>query len=60
MAKGKLGDQSGIIFFKNCFTRGGETRRIGDHIDLWKNGSVTVNGFDDPSNNAEQVWFWKL
>ena len=59
-AKEKLASQSGIIFFKNCFTRAGEHRRIGDHIDLWKNGSVTPIGYDDPRNHAEAVWFWKL
>lgn len=57
-AKTKHKDDTGIMFFKNCFTRGGETRAAGDHIDLWNKGST--KGFQDGENNSEEVWFWKL
>ena len=50
--------KNGVIFFKDCFTRSGSTVSLGDHIDLWKS-SVTKT-FNDPQNNAEQVWFWEL
>ncbi len=59
-AKGKLDIQSkkGIIFFKDCFTRSGETTQRGDHIDLWHKG--IVKGYTDPANKASQIWFWEL
>ena len=58
--KGKKDIQSkkGIIFFKDCFIRSGETARRGDHIDLWYNG--LTKGFTDPANHASQIWFWEL
>ena len=49
--------KNGIIFFKDCFTRAGETRAVGDHIDLWKAG-VTKTG--EYSRQSAQVWFWEL
>lgn len=59
-AKAKLavGEDTGIIFFKDCFTRAGEKRAVGDHIDLWNKGLVQT--YSDPSNKAAQVWFWAL
>jgi hypothetical protein len=57
-AKIALSAKTGIIFFKDCFTRAGETKRRGDHIDLWNKG--TTKTYDDPSNNSAQVWFWEL
>ena len=57
-AKARLADRQGIIFFKNCFTRPGQRRQLGDHIDLWDKGDT--KGFDDPENKAQQVWFWDL
>lgn len=57
-AKLALAEQNGIIFFKDCFTRSGETRASGDHIDLWKR-SLT-KGYNDPGNKSAQVWFWEL
>ena len=57
-AKVAIRAKNGIIFFRNCFTRPGQTRSIGDHIDLWR-ASVTKT-FNDPQNNSEQVWFWEL
>jgi hypothetical protein len=56
--KTKLKDAKGILFFKNCFTRDGETVRAGDHIDLWNAG--TTQTYDDPNNNSQQLWFWAL
>lgn len=57
-AKEELKGKTGIIFFKDCFTRDGETRAVGDHIDLWQRG--TTKTYDDPRNNSQQVWFWEL
>ena len=57
-AKSRLANKQGIIFFKNCFTRAGQARRLGDHIDLWDKG--TTRGFSDRDNDAAQVWFWDL
>ncbi len=57
-AKTELVNKTGIIFFKDCFIRKGESRRIGDHIDLWNYG--LAKSFDDPANYAAQIWFWEL
>lgn len=57
-AKADLASKQGIIFFKDCFTREGETTRRGDHIDLWNMGITKTYG--DPGNLAAQVWFWEL
>jgi len=57
-AKNRLSDRQGIIFYKNCFTRDGENRAVGDHIDVWyKDFTMTWN---DPNENAQQVWFWDI
>lgn len=56
--KNAIKGKNGVIFFKDCFTRPGETRSRGDHIDLWKS-SVTKT-FGDPQNNSAQLWFWEL
>lgn len=57
-AKTRLRPKTGIIFFKDCFTRGGETQRRGDHIDLWNRGLTKT--YSDPGNKAAQIWFWEL
>jgi hypothetical protein len=57
-AKVALAGKNGIIFFKDCFTREGETARRGDHIDLWRLGVTKT--YSDPANNSAQVWFWEL
>lgn len=57
-AKIDLAEKTGIIFFKDCFTRAGETRQAGDHIDLWNKGFT--KSYDDPQNKSAQVWFWEL
>jgi len=57
-AKQALQSKTGIIFFKDCFTRQGESKKQGDHIDLWNRGLTKT--YDDPGNKSEQVWFWEL
>ena len=57
-AKIDMASKTGIMFFKDCFTRTGETTAIGDHIDLWNAGSTKT--YDDPGNKSKQVWFWEL
>ena len=57
-AKEDLNSKQGIIFFKDCFTREGETVRRGDHIDLWNKGITKT--YSDPDNLSAQVWFWDL
>ncbi|BAP42605.1 putative uncharacterized protein [Pseudomonas sp. StFLB209] len=56
----KLAQKTGIIFFKDCFARGGESfeQRSGDHIDVWSRGSTQT--YDDPAHRSKQVWFWEL
>lgn len=58
-AKTDIKDKTGIIFFKDCFTRSGETRAVGDHIDLWNKEKETAT-YNDPRNAAQQIWFWEL
>ena len=57
-AKQRLVTKKGLVFFKDCFIRDGETARLGDHIDLWRLGVTKT--YDDPSNLSAQVWFWEL
>jgi hypothetical protein len=57
-AKLSLASSTGVIFFKDCFTRAGETKQVGDHIDLWNKGLTKT--YDDPANKSAQVWFWEL
>lgn len=57
-AKIDIASKKGIIFFKDCFQRSGETTRRGDHIDLWNAGLTKT--YNDPSNLSAQVWFWEL
>lgn len=57
-AKRALAGKTGIIFFKDCFTRAGSTVQTGDHIDLWNKGATRT--YSDPGNKAAQVWFWEL
>ena len=56
-ARQLLRHHNGVIFFKNCFTREGETGRYGDHIDVWYDGDpMTYEDFD----GSDEVWFWKV
>ena len=57
-AKVTLNGKTGIVFFKNCFTRSGETKQTGDHIDLWNKGKTKT--YSDPANKSAQLWFWEL
>jgi hypothetical protein len=57
-AKVLLNTKTGIIFFKDCFTREGEVRAVGDHIDLWNKGFTKT--YSDPGNKSAQIWFWEL
>lgn len=57
-AKHTLGSEQGIVFFKDCFTRAGQSTRSGDHIDLWLRGLTKT--YDDPGNHSAQLWFWEL
>ncbi|MDB5559711.1 MAG: hypothetical protein JWQ36_2645 [Enterovirga sp.] len=57
-AKITIAEQTGILFFKDCFQRTGETTARGDHIDLWDRGLTMT--YDDPGNKAKQLWFWQL
>lgn len=54
--KEKAANLDGIVFFKDCFIRSGQSKKLGDHIDLWNRG--TTLSWNDPNNKAEQVWFW--
>ena len=56
-----LYQKTGIIFFKDCFARLGQSQeaRTGDHIDLWNRGRVTGD-FADQAHRSKQVWFWEL
>lgn len=56
--KQKTTGQYGIVFFKDCFVRAGQTKQLGDHIDCWYQGKA--RSYDDPNNKAKQAWFWKF
>lgn len=58
--KSKLKKKQGIIFFRDCWRREGESfsKRTGDHIDLWLRGET--KGYNDPENRSKQIWFWEL
>jgi hypothetical protein len=57
LAQQLLRNYKGVIFFKNCFIREGETGKNGDHIDVWYDGRArTYQNF----NGSDEVWFWKL
>ena len=58
VAKQAIQTQTGIVFFKDCFTRAGQTIQTGDHIDLWNRGITKT--YSDPGNQSKQVWFWPL
>ncbi len=58
IAKAVCRDKQGIIVFKDCFKRRGETQMRGDHIDLWRR-SVTKT-WNDPLDRSRQVYFWEL
>jgi hypothetical protein len=51
--------RTGIVFFKDFWTREGERSPSGDHIDLW-DGSQMAHGSDSYFESSVQVWFWDL
>jgi len=59
-AREALKAKTGIIFYKDCFARNGQSQenRTGDHIDLWNRG--LTKGFSDHHHQSKQVWFWEL
>lgn len=70
----KVLKKTGVIFFKDYWTRGKETfeNRSGDHIDLWNKDRLTgrpmwlreLYELFSPSvsdlNKSKKVWFWKV
>ena len=40
----KIKGRTGIVFFKDYWTRTGERSPSGDHIDLWKGSKLTATG----------------
>ncbi len=73
--KNKLAAHKGVIFFKDYWSRNGESyrNRSGDHIDLWNGIRLTdwftwvriqagfswEGRFSDYSKSKE-IWFWKV
>ncbi|MEE3660510.1 T6SS effector amidase Tae4 family protein [Brenneria sp. g21c3] len=70
-----LGEQTGIIFFKDYWHRRNESfaNRSGDHIDLWNSSRLTLRssyfriqwGFSWEGQfsdffDAKEIWFWKV
>lgn len=68
-----LAGKTGIIFFKDYWTRGNESfrNRSGDHIDPWNKDEITSSGmlFRDilellgrvsDFNDSKEVWFWEI
>lgn len=50
----RVSGRPGIVFFKDCFTRAGSTKKVGDHIDYW-DGSHTMNdllNYNGPGERA--------
>lgn len=70
-AYSQISPSKGILYFNNCFTRGGEAKKVGDHIDLF-NGTQYYNQIIHPKAGgnessigdlfaaADAVWFWTL
>lgn len=69
----KLQGRTGIIFFKDYWTRGNESfaNRSGDHIDLWNKDKITSSSMFTRSileffgrvsdlNQAKEIWFWEV
>lgn len=73
--KDKISSQKGIIFFKDYWSRSGESyrNRSGDHIDLW-NGSRLTDWFTwiriqagfswegrfSDYRKSKEIWFWRV
>lgn len=68
-----LDGKTGIIFFKDYWTRGNESfpNRSGDHIDLWNEDEITSSsmftrgileffGRVSDFNESKEIWFWEV
>jgi hypothetical protein len=68
-----LDGKTGIIFFKDYWTRGNESfpNRSGDHIDLWNEDEISSGGMTSRAiyeffgvvsdlNKSKEVWFWEV
>ena len=68
-----LAGRTGVIFFKDYWSRNGETSeaRSGDHIDLWSKNRITggsmfyrgiieLLGLVSELNKSREVWFWEV
>lgn len=68
-----LDGRTGIIFFKDYWTRGNESfsNRSGDHIDLWNKNEITSSsmfvrgiieffGRVSDLNESKEIWFWEV
>lgn len=69
----KLAGRTGVIFFKDYWTRNNESfdGRSGDHIDLWNKNRITGSSmwyrsiieffrFVSDLNKSRKVWFWEV
>lgn len=63
--------QKGVVYFKDCFTRGSQKQKRGDHIDIWNGGQYgnellgidaagRSGASDDLFSCAQEVWFLRL
>ncbi|WP_417552726.1 type VI secretion system amidase effector protein Tae4 [Marinomonas fungiae] len=68
-----LDGRTGVIFFKDYWTRGNESfsNRSGDHIDLWNKDEITSSsmlvrgiieffGRVSDLNESKEIWFWEV
>ena len=68
-----LAGRTGVIFFKDYWTRGNEpfANRSGDHIDLWNKSRISgasmlyralieMLGLVSDLNKSKAVWFWEV
>ena len=73
--KDEISSQTGIIFFKDYWRRGGDTsrNRTGDHIDLWNGARLTDwftwiriqagfswDGSFSDYRKSKEIWFWRV
>lgn len=67
-----IAGKSGIIFFKDFYTRNGESfrNRSGDHIDLWNGSRLTdwqtwflissAFNIGGDYKKSKEIWFWRV
>lgn len=62
----ELNGRKGIVFFKDYWSRDGDTQPTGDHIDVWDRHRVSGGGiwqwlgFYGGKGAATQVLFWEV